>query len=215
MENNLRSESENNGKVINDMFVNEDLHNKFSIKLKTLDELLEFTNISIAQKVTIQYLFDTMKKLPASVRGYHGGYKGGLYDHVILVTNFVYLNYVIIVDPDFTLEEAILSALYHDIQKIISYAPKRNVEFNFKIGYYEEEAERYRIHEKYSVSGRDKHVEGCLALITKVKLKMTDNIEKAIIWHHGGWSYFKPHRTNKLSALLHGADMIASQTLDI
>ena len=197
------------------VFIDDDLNENVNGMLYSLDELMEMANLTIYETIVIKYLFNVAKNLPASVRGYHGDYSGGLYDHVLLVTNIALDLFKRLKKPEFTKEEVIKSALYHDFEKLIRYAPKRKVQFNFKLKHNEGESIRYYLNDTYFLKGYDKHVEGSLALLKKLKIRTTENIEKAIIWHHGGWSYYKPHRTCGISALLHGADMLASQTLGV
>ena len=71
------------------------------------------------------------------------------------------------------------------------------------------------INTKYDLKGYDKHIDQCLALIQKARLKINREIELGIIFHHGGWSRYRPHKTKGLPALLHSADMLASQVLGV
>lgn len=178
-----------------------------------MDYFLDRIEISIFERTTLKYLYDMSKKLPASIAGYHGDYRGGLFDHVLLVTNFCYINFKMLKNTELTLDNVLKSAMYHDFEKIIRYAPKWNVKLNFKIYKNDKDDARYRIRDNFFLNGGDYHIDGCFALIKKLDISVNDEIKKGIIFHHGGWAKYRPNKSNKLSALLHAGDMIASQTL--
>lgn len=195
-------------------FVKEDLINNLTINTKNLDQLLDMIILEQYERQILDYLFNIMKRLPASITGYHGPYDGGLYDHVLLVANFS-LKFAEIINSNISIDNMLKAALYHDFGKVVSYCPKRDIELKYYITKTDLTRINSYINTKYDLKGYDKHIDQCIALIRKARLKINREIELGIIFHHGGWSRYKPHNTKGLPALLHSADMLASQVLGV
>jgi len=198
----------------NTIFVKEGLIEKLTISTKNLDQLLDMIILEQSERQTLEYLFNIMKGLPASIIGYHGAYDGGLYDHVLLVANFS-LKFTEMISANISIDNVLKAALYHDFGKVVSYCPKRDIELKYYITNTDLTRINSYVNNKYDLKGYDKHVNQCLALIQKARLKINREIELGIIFHHGGWSRYKPHNTKGLPALLHSADMLASQVLGV
>lgn len=181
---------------------------------KSLNQLLNIIVLKQSERETLEYLFNIMKKLPASITGYHGAYDGGLYDHVLLVANLS-LNLTEIINCKIPTDNVLKTSLYHDFGKIVSYCPKRDIELRFPITKSDLTKINFYLKTKFALRGYDKHIDQCLAIIQKARLNINREIELGIIFHHGGWSRYKPHKTKGLPALLHSADMLASQVLGV
>ncbi len=199
------------------IFVNEDLDKIFKTEIKDLDFFINLINVDKNEAERIYYLFQLMKELPASIRNFHGFYVGGLHDHVLIVTNIAYLNYHSLNCSPVKEINLIKSAMYHDLGKIDLYTTKKKWAMDFK---YRSEPKdlgmaRFHIQNDFRVKGKDEHVERCFTVIRNAKLSVNPEIEKAISFHHGGWSPFWPKRSCPISAILHAADMIASKYLDV
>lgn len=193
------------------LFMNETLEGKLNFEARGFDHFLELLKLETSEIDKINMILNESMKLPAALRGFHGGYPGGLYDHILLVTNYAYkLNESM--KENLNIKKVILSAIYHDFGKISYYLFKRKVRGN-KIKIAREELKRIRsnICEKFNYTGKDQHVEECFAVLEKFGLSYDDEICKAIIFHHGAWSKYRPLQMSKLATLLHVADMIASQ----
>jgi len=133
----------------------------------------------------LEYLFNVMKRLPASITGYHGAYNGGLYDHVLLVANFS-LKFAEMINSNIPIDNVLKASLYHDFGKIVSYCPKRDLELKYSITKKDLTQINFYITTKYDLKGYDTHVDQCLTLIRKARLKINREIELGIIFHHGG-----------------------------
>lgn len=75
-------------------------------------------NLEESERRTLKYLFNIMRKLPASITGYHGAYDWGLYDHVLLVTNLS-LKLTEMIDVKIPTDNVLKAALYLDFGKIV------------------------------------------------------------------------------------------------
>ena len=204
------------------IFTNEDLINCTKFDVKGLNFFIKLINIDEKETKNIKYIYNISKKLPASIRGYHGGYAGGLYDHMLLVTNIAYHNYIL-TDPkkinemnnktnNYDLTDLIKASMYHDFGKVDHYTQMKNISFKFKSESRNLKYVRYMIQKDYNIRGKDVHVERCFVVIRNASLTINDNIQVGIIFHHGGWSKYYPQKSNKsIYAILHAADMIASQ----
>ncbi len=195
-------------------FVNAELKNQLDFDYKGFDYFFDISELESTARRCLESILMEAKKLPAALRGFHGGYEGGLFDHILLVTNYTY-ELCKTMDYDVDIKKAVLTAIYHDFGKISYYAFKRK-DIHSKIALPREELEI--IHEdivrKFNFEGRDYHVEEALAVLKKNKdvLFFDDEMSKAIIFHHGQWSKYYPIEMNELATLIHKADMIASQT---
>jgi len=195
-------------------FINMDIESQLEFDYNGFDYFFDLLNISVSGRKCLKELLNEAKKLPAALRGYHGGYKGGLFDHILLVTNYAFeLNNSM--ESQVDIKKAILTAIYHDFGKISYYSYKRKYKHPHTILDREElDKIHQKIEERYKYSGRDYHVEEALAVLKKNEqiLYNDDEISKAIIFHHGQWSKYSPIEMTELAALIHKADMIASQT---
>lgn len=198
----------------NIIFVKEDLIKNLTINIKNFNQFLDTIFLEQYERQIFEYLFDIMKRLPASIKDYHGAYNGGLYDHVLLVTNFS-LKLTEMINSNIPIENILKASLYHDFGKIVSYCPKRGLELKYSITKKDLTQMNLYLKAKFALRGYDEHIDQCLALIQKARLNINREIELGIIFHHGGWSRYKPHKTKGLPALLHGADMLASQVLSV
>ena len=220
--------------------------NRFTILLLKIIDLLNFkpmsfnfflnqTNISNNLKKQIKILLEEAKMFPAALGGYHGNYQGGLYDHILLVSNIVFQ---ILKNIDFLnkykdwlrelnievsenyneidLHKAIQTAIYHDFGKVPYFGYRLKLQYR-KI--YTNKIQRQEVSleiiEKFSYVGNDPHVDECIAVLKRYNLPFDDEMYQAIIFHHGQWAEYKPFDPNKLSELIHVADMIASHVYNI
>jgi len=194
-------------------FVNSDLQNQLDFEYKGFEFFFDLSELEDPARKLLKEILMEAKKFPAALRGFHGGYEGGLFDHILLVTNYAYklcksMNYQV------DLKKAVLTAIYHDFGKISYYSFKKK-DIQSKIALSREELDKAHenIVKKFNYEGRDYHVEEALAVIKKNRsvLFYDDEMYKAIIFHHGRWSKYYPIDMNELATLIHTADMIASQ----
>ncbi|GAH52651.1 unnamed protein product, partial [marine sediment metagenome] len=71
------------------LFIKEDLIDLLNFKPMSFEFFLNQVNIGDASKEQIRIILAEAKRVPAALGGYHGDYEGGLYDHILLVTNLV------------------------------------------------------------------------------------------------------------------------------
>jgi HD superfamily phosphohydrolase YqeK len=195
-------------------FVNIELKNQLDFEYKGFDFFFNLSGLEGAARECIKEILKEAKKLPAALRGFHGGYEGGLFDHILLVTNYAY-RLSKSMDYDVDVKKAVLTAIYHDFGKISYYSYKRkNIISTIAIDREELDVIHEDIVSKFKYEGRDYHVEEALAVLKKNrhKLFLDDEMSRAIIFHHGPWSKYYPIEMNELANLIHKADMIASQT---
>lgn len=197
-----------------DHFVNKDLKDQLEFNYKGFNYFFELIELKDSPREFLKEILIEAKKLPAALRGFHGGYNGGLFDHILLVTNYAY-NLSKSMEYNVNVKKAVLTAIYHDFGKISYYSfKKENIISKFEI----ERKDLDRIHEeivkKFNYEGRDPHVEEAIAVLKKNMhmLSFDDEMYQAIIFHHGQWSKYSPIDMNELATLIHRADMIASQT---
>ncbi len=194
-------------------FVNIELKNQLDFEYKGFDYFFDLSGLEDETRECIKEMLMEAKKLPAALRGFHGGYEGGLFDHILMVTNYAY-KLSKSTDYNVDVKKAVLTAIYHDFGKISYYSFKRK-DMISKIAVDRNELDI--IHEeivnKFNYEGRDYHVEEALAVLKKNRklLFFDDEMSKAIIFHHGQWSKYFPIEMNELATLIHEADMIASQ----
>ncbi|UCD02415.1 MAG: HD domain-containing protein [Promethearchaeota archaeon] len=195
-------------------FVNDDLKNQLDFDYKGFDYFFDILELEDSTRECFKEILMESRKLPAALRGFHGGYEGGLFDHILLVTNYAY-KLSNSMDYNVNIKKAVLTAIYHDFGKISYYSFKRTDNVS-KISVNREELDF--IHEdivrKFNYEGRDYHVEEALAVLKRNSqvLFLDDEMYQAIIFHHGQWSKYFPIEMNELATLIHRADMIASQT---
>lgn len=213
------------------IFINEELDKVLDFELMDFEFFLNLTNLTDSSKDIIRLILMETKRVPAALKGYHGDYEGGLFDHILLVTNLVFQicedekvlskyrselqkkgvaiseNY-----SDIDLPQALLSAIYHDFGKVPYYSFKLDLTSRvISTTKYQREEVSIEITDKFHFKGYDSHVDECISVLKNYRLPFNDEIYKAIIFHHGKWSYYKPFKPTKLSELIHIADMIASQ----
>ncbi len=195
-------------------FMNEAIKSQLDFDYKGFDYFFDILELNDLARECIRGILIEAKKLPAALGGFHGAYDGGLFDHILLVTNYVYrLNNSAKYDVD--MKKAVLTAIYHDFGKISYYSLKKE-DIIPKIEVPREELDKVNkeIITKFKYEGRDYHVEEGLAVLKKYKdiLFLDDEMFKAIIFHHGRWSKYFPIDMNELAILIHEADMTASHT---
>ncbi len=195
-------------------FINKDLKNQLDFDYKGFDFFFDLSELNESARKVVKEILIEARKLPAALRGFHGGYEGGLFDHILLVTNYAYKlsnskSYQIDV------KKAVLTAIYHDFGKISYYSYKKK-DITSKITVACEELDKVHdeIVRKFNYEGRHYHIEEAIAVLKKNDdvLFYDDEMYKAIIFHHGQWSKYYPIDMNELANLVHKADMIASQT---
>lgn len=195
-------------------FVNSDLQNQLDFEYKGFDFFFDLSELEDPTRKCLKEILMEAKKFPAALRGFHGGYEGGLFDHILLVTNYAYklcksMNYQV------DLKKAVLTAIYHDFGKISYYSFKRkNVVSKIAVDRKELDIIHEEIIRKFNYEGRHYHVEEAIAVLKRKRqiLFFDDEMYQAIIFHHGQWSKYFPIDMNELANLIHKADMIASQT---
>lgn len=198
-------------------FIDENIEDKLFFDTYDLDEYMNEIKIDKDEEKRVRYLFKMMKKLPASMRNFHGTYEGGLYDHVLLVTNLLTnfgtsINDKIMKSEDFRIN-LIKAGLYHDLGKIDDYTIKGKWEMDFEYRVSERDLSlaRFYAQKDFKMKGKDTHVEKCFVILRNAKITVNPEIEFGIAFHHGGWSKYFPKRSSPLSSLLHSADLIAAQ----
>ena len=214
------------------IFLKESLNNRIQLECKELDFFLNLIDLETQSEQNVRLIMGEAKKLPAALGGYHGGYRGGLFDHILLVTNLSYniyknptlatnkletLNVPYLDDYSATqIENVVKAAIYHDFGKVPYYLYRKGIRDRKVITYKKErEAIHREIVGQFGYKGNDAHVEECIAVLKKFDIPFDKEIYQAIIFHHGRWSKYRPFNSNTLGTLLHGADMIASRKYKI
>ncbi|TFF97076.1 MAG: HD domain-containing protein [Promethearchaeota archaeon] len=210
------------------IFLKKSLDDRLRLDCKGFDFFLNQIYFNDDAEKNIRMILKEAQRLPAALGGYHGGYRGGLYDHILLVTN---LSYRIYYKPEMgikklgnlkvpylqeysetKIESVIKAALYHDFGKIPYYLFRRGIRdrkvITLKL---ERDAVHKEIVNRFGYKGNDEHVEECIAVLKKFNIPFDDEIYQAIIFHHGWRAKYRPLRFNTLGTLLHLADMIASR----
>jgi len=192
-------------------YIHRKLGSKLSFRSKTFEFFLSLVDLDDSIRTKIEKIIHEMRRLPASLNKHHGYYIGGLFDHTLLVANFVYLM-TKTMKKQMNINKAVVTSLYHDFGKVAYYNYKKKEKDNkIYTSKKDLEAAHYEIVLNYGLEGQDYHVDGTMAVLRRYKLPYDDEICRAIIFHHGSWSRYKPYNNNKLGTLLHMADMIASQ----
>lgn len=193
-------------------FVNEDLTNQLEFNYKGFDYFFDLLELEDSARECIKEILRESKKLPAALRGFHGGYTGGLFDHILLVTNYAY-ELSKSIDFNVDVKKAVLTAIYHDFGKISYYSfKKKDLISKISVDRRELDNVHEEIVNKFQYDGRHYHVEEAIAVLKRNVLFFDDEIYQAIIFHHGPWSKYVPIDMNELANVIHKADMIASQT---
>lgn len=217
-----------------DSFINETIIEKLTFTPLRLKSCLDQIKMEKKAKNTLNNIIKECKRLPASLN-HHGNYDGGLYDHILLVTNFafqIWKDFEILQEfssflrnnrlkisnsyYELDLSKILQTALCHDFGKIPYYAYKKKLSnrtiFTSRQLLKETSIE---IQHKFNLEGKDSHVDQAIAVLKEYHLPFDDEISLGIIFHHGKWAKYTPFKANKLSELIHIADMIASQHYDI
>ncbi|GAH36322.1 unnamed protein product, partial [marine sediment metagenome] len=130
------------------LFIKEDLIDLLNFKPMSFEFFLNQVNLGDAPKEQIRNILAEAKRVLAALRGYHGDYEGGLYDHILLVTNLVfqicknadflkkYVNWSreehIDISENYNeidLPKAIQTAIYHDFGKVPYYTFKLDLPY--------------------------------------------------------------------------------------
>jgi hypothetical protein len=198
-------------------FVNRDLKNQLDFTYRGFDYFFDLSGIEDDAKECLKEILMESKSLPAALGGFHGDYEGGLFDHILLVTNYTYI-LAKSKDYDVDIKKAILTAIYHDFGKISYYSyKKKDINSKFTVDRGELDLINEDIIRRFNYEGRDYHVEEALAVLKNLSpiLFLDDEMYRSIIFHHGQWSKYYPIEMSELATLIHTADMIASQTHDV
>ncbi|MFX0072522.1 MAG: HD domain-containing protein [Candidatus Hermodarchaeota archaeon] len=218
---------ENNPK----MFINNEFIKELTFNPKGFDFFLDQIMLTDDSKEQVRIILAETEHLPAALGNYHGCYKGGLHDHILLVANLVsqiltnneflkpYITWLkennLMTShryDEINKSKAILTAIYHDFGKVPYYAFRLQIPNRVIITKRtEREDVTLEIHEKFHYKGRDPHVDRCIAVLKRYNLPFDEDIYQAIIFHHGVWAKYTPFEPTTLSHLIHVADMIASQ----
>ena len=215
------------------LFIKEDLSDSFNFNFKPMsfEFFLKLINIGDVSKKQIRNILAEAKSFPAALGGYHGNYEGGLYDHILLVTNFVYQirknaeflkkyenrlrEEQVDISEDYNeikLSKTLQTAIYHDFGKVPYYGYKLKLQYrNIYTNKVQRQEVSSEITERFNYTGYETHVDECIAVLKRYNLPFDDEIYQAIIFHHGKWAKYKPYEPTKLSELIHVADMIASR----
>lgn len=200
-------------------FINKDIMKSLDFQPKNLEFFFELTELDKKTTTDLCKILDETRRLPAALEDFHGNYTGGLFDHTLLVVNYVYLIYNSLKNKPW-LKKVILTALCHDFGKIQYYGFKLELK-NRKIEIDVADAIEIRseLKSKFNLTGKDWHVESGIAVIRKYirkhKTLFDDAMYLAIAFHHGSWSRYQPQKMNELASIIHVADMIVSQILRI
>ncbi len=217
------------------LFCNKEIQNKLPFKCHSIEFFLNLLNTEEEAMKNIEIMLKESKKLPAALGGYHGDYRGGLFDHILLVSN---ISYVLYKNPnlfseyrdfldqynipysdnysDLDLKRVVKSCILHDMGKVSYYSYRK--QFQVRKIYssnYEKDAINHEIKEIFGFDGKDLHVDETLAVLKRYGVSIDKDIYQAIIFHHGRWAKYKPFKPNKLGEFLHISDMIASHLYKI
>ncbi len=204
---------------IPNLFINQKINNLIKIKLYGFDFFFEKAQLDKTIQEDLSSILEATRKLPAALGDFHGYYDGGLYDHTLLVVNYTY--YLANSLRNATLlKRLILTAICHDFGKIPYYIYKLKLNnIPFQTEYQEMKTIRSELHIKYGLTGEDGHVENAIAVIRKYLRNhasfFDDEMYLAIVFHHGGWSKYRPIQMNGFTAIIHNADMFSSHVLKI
>ena len=194
----------------NSIFLKKGLEKELKFEPKGLEFFLDLQDMEEHHKNTIRMILRQAKLLPSGLREFHGNYTGGLYDHILLVTNYAHHIYENSIIKNLDHAKVVLTSLYHDFGKISYYGLKRklpNAKVKTKL------RDKKRAHQKntssFNLKGKDNHVDDCICVLDVYKLPYDEEMHRAIIFHHGSYSYYEPYVPNRLATLVHTADMIA------
>lgn len=202
-----------------DPFINKDITKLVAIPLHNFDFFFELAELDEITRKELIVILNEAKLLPAALGNFHGAYPGGLFDHTLLVVNYAHYIWKSLNDKSW-LNKVILTAICHDFGKISYYGTKLRLKNRtIDISFNKADLIRSEIWEKFSLTGKDRHVENAIAVIknylSEYEMLFDNEMYIGIIFHHGSWSKYLPQEMNELASLIHVADMIASQILKI
>jgi hypothetical protein len=202
-----------------DFFINGNIVKAVDIELKGFEFFFTLAGLDERTKKELRFILSEARRLPAALGGFHGDYPGGLFDHTLLVVNYANFLCSSLKDKSW-LPKVLLTAICHDFGKIQHYGFKLDLkDRKIKIHVSEAEAVRSELIIRFSLSGKDRHVENGIAVIKKYltiyDLLFDEEMHLALAFHHGSWSKYQPQRMNAMASLIHVADMMASQILKI
>jgi len=193
-------------------FLNKGATKEIEFKCEELDFFLDIVSLEKEERDTIQRILKQAKSLPAALRGQHGTYQGGLYDHTLLVTNLAYNIYNDSLIKNIDLNKILLTSIYHDFGKVSYYGFKKKLP-NRKVSV--RPIDRIEANNKnistFKLIGVDNHIDECIAVLDKYKLPYDEEIHRAILFHHGCFSLYEPFAPNRLATMVYTADVIATR----
>lgn len=194
----------------NRLFFRKSLPKELKFEPKGFNFFLDRQNITKTQRNTIEMILRQAKLLPAGLREFHGNYTGGLYDHILLVTNYAYHINEISAKKPMNKEKITLTSIYHDFGKISYYGLKRKLlNRKVKVKISDRKNANRKNQKAFNLNGIDNHVDECIAVLDVHKLPYDKEIHKAILFHHGSYSIYEPYTPNRLANLINVADMIS------
>ncbi|MFX0029023.1 MAG: HD domain-containing protein [Candidatus Hermodarchaeota archaeon] len=205
--------------ISDDIFINKDITRLVAIPLYDFNFFFDIAELDDITRNELSTILNEARLLPAALGNYHGAYPGGLYDHTLLVVNYTHYIWKSLHDQSW-LKKVILTAICHDFGKIPYYGAKLSLKnTKIEVPFNGAELVRLEIGKKFGLTGKDRHVENAIAVIKKYlseyDLLFDNEMYIGLIFHHGSWSKYNPQEINELAAVIHVADMIASQILKI
>ena len=146
-------------------FINEEIPDLVGTELHDFDFFFDLAGLDETTRNELNAVLTEQRNLPAALRGYHGGYTGGLFDHTLLVVNFAYQRCDSREDKEW-LKKVLLTAICHDFGKVHYYGYRLGLE-DRKIQIRMSDADNVRseIHSRYYLVGKERHVENGIAFI--------------------------------------------------
>ena len=193
-------------------FLNKGATKEIKFECNNFDFFLDIVSLEKEERSLIQMVLKQSKSLPAALRGHHGTYQGGLYDHTLLVTNLAHRIYEDSLNKNLDLKKIVLTSIYHDFGKVSYYGLKKKIT-NRKVSVRSidrKEANNKNI-STFKLLGADNHVDECVAVLDKYKLPYDEEIHRAILFHHGCFSLYEPFVPNRLATMVYTADIIAAK----
>ncbi|MGV9174210.1 MAG: HD domain-containing protein [Promethearchaeia archaeon] len=196
-------------------FISSTIEKSLNFKCLGFEEFFDILDLEQIVREKLKLILLEAKQYPGALEGHHGNYRGGLFDHILLVTNYAYhLQKTLHNKAD--LYKVILTAIYHDFGKISYYGfLNNNSECQVPVSKMAIRNINTVLRKKYHYSGKDPHIEGAIAVVRKFNLPIDREIERGIIFHHGSWSRYTPNDMNRIGTIVHVADMMAAQVLYI
>lgn len=168
---------------------------------------IEFKELpSFVNNEKIVKLVEKTRDFPASIHKYHGGWEGGLYDHTNLVIN---LAFKCCIEKEKNIEfinDVVKVCALHDIGKMVIYSKK----FNDNIWKHLKKRK-----EKFELKGEDRHIASTFYMLDKNEIKLSDKLEKIILFHHKDWGEISPVEESEMLNIVHNADWRAARIYKI